>query len=463
MVKTYILDTNILMSTEGKVLFGFADNEVVITHTTLEELDRLKDALGERGYQARESIRVIDEIVDNRQEKESILDGIKLNNGGTFKMTTNYLQATMPNGWSLDRADNRILCTAKTLSDQVNTKVILITNDVNLKLKAHAMKIDVQDYKNDRINEEEFYSGRKFITVPDTVIDAIYKKGSVNLRDVLSTEDYLLEEEKDDILSQELVENEFICLKGYTNKSALSWRKGDSLVLIKADKPPVYGITAKNSGQKFAMEALLSSVEDIPLVILKGPAGCGKTLISLACGLDGAYDSKEHRKYDNVVITRSNTLSDEDLGFLPGDLEEKMTPLLAPFFDNLKFLVGKNIEEKSQINLQINDMLEEGVIEITSLSYIRGRSLTNTFLIVDEAQNLTRTQAKTIVTRMGIGSKLVILGDPNQIDNPKLDKKNNGLAYLSDKFKGSPLCAQIEFDNSESVRSKLALDAINRL
>ena len=195
MVKTYILDTNILMSTEGKVLFGFADNEVVITHTTLEELDRLKDALGERGYQARESIRVIDEIVDNRQEKESILDGIKLNNGGTFKMTTNYLQATMPNGWSLDRADNRILCTAKTISDQVNTKVILITNDVNLKLKAHAMKIDVQDYKNDRINEEEFYSGRKFITVPDTVIDAIYKKGSVNFRDVLSTEDYLLEEE----------------------------------------------------------------------------------------------------------------------------------------------------------------------------------------------------------------------------------------------------------------------------
>ena len=156
-------------------------------------------------------------------------------------------------------------------------------------------------------------------------------------------------------------------------------------------------------------------------------------------------------------------LTDEDLGYLPGDLEDKMEPLLAPFFDNLRFLLGQHDEEKTQIRLQIEDMIESGVIEITSLSYIRGRSLRNTFLIVDEAQNLTRLQAKTIATRIGQGSKLIIAGDPNQIDNPKLDKKNNGLIYLSESMKGSPLCAQVEFSNSECVRSILAIEAINRL
>ena len=466
MIKTYVLDTNILESTEGRAILGFDDNEVIITHTTQEELDKHKDIKGELGYQARQTIKLIESILDNKKEDESVLKGIRLENGGTFRIVTNYLQSTMPVGWSLERPDNRILCTTKTLAEQGSERqVILITNDVSLKTKAIAMDIPVQKYQNDQLVTDEFYSGRTNIQVTDTCINKLFEKKELKISGLSNKnrkESYLLDE-SDKILFTSLAENEFVVLEGITGGSALVWRKGDTLKLIDSENKPVFGIAAKNVGQKFSLEALKASVEECPLVILKGPAGCGKTLLALAVGLSYTYDSKAHRTYDSIVITRSNTLTDEDLGFLPGDLEEKMSPLLAPFFDNLRFLLGKHEEEKAQITLQIDDMLETGVIEITSLSYIRGRSLRNTFLIVDEAQNLTRLQAKTIATRIGQGSKLVICGDPNQIDNPKLDKKNNGLIYLSEKFKGSALCAQVEFLNSECVRSKLAIEAINRL
>lgn len=467
MIKTYVLDTNILESTEGRAIFGFEDNEVIITHTTQEELDKHKEIKGELGYQARQTIKLIENILDNKQPDESVLKGIKLENGGTFRIVTNYLQTTMPVGWSLERADNRILCTTKTLSDQGSGKqVILITNDVSLKTKAIAMDIPVQKYQNDQLVTDEFYSGRTTIQVTDTCISKIFEKKELKISALSNKNrtDSFLVEEGDKVLFDRLLENEFVILEGITGGSALAWRKGDYLRLISSeDDKPIFGVKARNVGQKFAMEALHAPVEDIPLVIMKGPAGCGKTLLAMAVGLYYTYDGKDSRTFDSVVITRSNTLTDEDLGFLPGDLEEKMAPLLAPFFDNLKFLLGHRGEEKAQINLQIEDMLDTGVIEITSLSYIRGRSLRNTFLIVDEAQNLTRLQAKTIATRIGQGSKLIIAGDPNQIDNPKLDKKNNGLIYLSEEFKGSPLCAQIEFQNNECVRSKLATEAINRL
>lgn len=467
MVKTYVLDTNILESTEGRAILGFDDNEVIITHTTQEELDKHKEIRGsELGYQARQTIKLIESILDNKKPEESVLKGIKLSNGGTFRIVTNYLQSTMPVGWSLERPDNRILCTTKTLAEQgINNQVILITNDTSMKTKAIAMDIPVQKYQNDQLVTDEFYSGRTQIKVTDTCINKIFKEKELNIPTLANKnhKENLLIEEGDEILFNNLVENEFVVLEGITGGSALAWRKGDTLKLIGSENKPLFGVTAKNVGQKFALEALKAAVDDCPLVILKGPAGCGKTLLALAVGLSYTYDSKYNRTYDSIVITRSNTLTDEDLGYLPGDLEDKMEPLLAPFFDNLRFLLGQHDEEKTQIRLQIEDMIESGVIEITSLSYIRGRSLRNTFLIVDEAQNLTRLQAKTIATRIGQGSKLIIAGDPNQIDNSKLDKKNNGLIYLSESMKGSPLCAQVEFSNSECVRSKLAIEAINRL
>lgn len=470
MVKTYVLDTNILMSTEGRAIYGFEDNTVIVTHTTQEELDHFKEKGGEKGYQAREVIRIINDIVDNKQDNENLLKGIKMANGGTFRLTTNFLNATLPRGWDLDSADNRILCTTKTLATQggAEGEVILITNDINMKLKAIALELKVQQYQNDQIQTTEFYSGRAEIIVPDNMVDKLCKDKKLGIKDIIKRVK-AFENEANLQTIENLVANQFVVVKGATGGSALAWRKGDILKYIQDDEKPTYGIKAKNAGQNFALEALKASVDEIPLVILKGPAGCGKTLLAMAVGLEKTYTTQTRHKSDgsntfnSIVITRSNTLADEEMGFLPGDLEDKMSPLLAPFFDNLKVLLGSKEEDIKQINIQIADMFEDEVIEITSLAYIRGRSLTKTYLIVDEAQNLTRIQAKTIATRIGEGSKIILLGDPDQIDNPKVDKKSNGLTYLSDSFKGSELCAQVQFTDNECVRSKFAKEAISLL
>lgn len=460
MVKTYILDTNVLMSTQGKVLHGFDDNTVIITHTTLEELDKFKMAPGERGFQAREAIRAIKEVIENKKADEEIASGITLDNKGTFRITTNNLSAQMPKGWDLNNPDNCILCTCKTLTEEERTKktknpVILITNDVSLAIKAETLGLTVQEYKNDiAISDEEEYTGRTEIAISDTSMNKLYKDKVVSKLN------------KRESAGINLHERQYAVVKSTSGSSALIYNHDGGLHLVENPDKEIYGIKPKNVGQKFALQALLAPPEEIPLVILKGAAGTGKTLLSLAAGLEKTYEwNKEDASYNSIVITRSNTLSDEDIGFLPGSLEDKMGPLVSPFMDNLKFLLSRSAkgEERREVNMQIEDMLETGIIEIISLAYIRGRSLNNTFLIVDEFQNATRLQALSIVTRMGIGSKLVVLGDPNQVDNPKLDRKNNGLVYLSEKFKDSPLCAEVTFDDSESVRSPLAKEAIYRL
>lgn len=223
-------------------------------------------------------------------------------------------------------------------------------------------------------------------------------------------------------------------------------------------------VQPKNASQTFALWALMQPVAEIPFVILKGPAGTAKTFLSLAAGLDQTYDSRTHRSYDSVLISRNNVMADADFGYLPGELEDKMNPLLAPFFDNLESLLrGNSDEDRECISRQIEDMIDSGVIEICALAYMRGRSITNKFLIVDETQNATRSQIRDIITRAGAGCKIVICGDPEQIDAHNLDKLNNGLVFASEKMKGSPVCAQISFTEEESVRSELAKEAIKRL
>lgn len=446
MQKIFVLDTNILIQTAGQVIHGFDDNKVVVTHTTLEELDGLKNAAGETGYNARESIRIIASL----KEKGDYLKGIQMDNGGEFLLVTNHLDAELPTGWSLDKPDNRIICTTKSLALQnPNTKVALITNDVAMQIKALAAGAIVQDYHNEQVQESDSYTGRTVICQEESFIDKLYELHTIPFS------------------SEGIIENEFVIVKAlYGNKSAICWYKKGCLHLIQQNEDfKVYGITPKNAAQRFALEALQAPADEIPLVILKGPAGCGKTLLAIASGLDKTYNDKKETVFDKVVITRSNSLSDEEMGFLPGDLRDKMTPLLSPFFDNLEVLIRhEQDEEREQIQLQIDDLIETGIVEICSLAYIRGRSIPKSMIIIDEAQNLTITQAKTIVTRAGMDTKVVFLGDPDQIDNPKLDKRNNGLVYLSEKFKGSPLCAQLEFNkDKECVRSPLAKEAINIL
>ena len=459
MIKTYVLDTNILMSSEGQAIFGFDDNKVILLPTVLEELDGLKEAPGETGYQARECLRKIKSLKEaGKENKETIITGITLENKGKLIAFTDsmddlsHLNISLPDGWSLNKPDNRIIASVMMLLNK-HENAILITNDGGMELKAEMANISVQNYLNDQIDVENEYTGRKEIYVGEDFITGLYSEKALS----------------DDEICNDLQPNEFVTLKDALSRSALAWKKNNLIKLIQNDKDEVFGVIPKNSAQRFALAALTAPQSEIPFVILKGPAGCGKTFLALAAALDKTYVDQRHKKnrdtdnYEKIVICRSNSLSDNDQGFLPGDLDAKMTPLLAPFFDNLEHLIGKDEEDKSQVKVIIEDLFEDGIIEMGCFAYIRGRSMANTFLIVDEAQNLTRGQAKTLLTRVAEGAKIIVMGDPEQIDNPKLDKKNNGLVYLSEGFKGSKLCAQVEFTKDESVRCPLVLEALERL
>lgn len=427
MVKIYLLDTNILLH-QPRALFGFDDNIVAITSVTLQELDQKKSSPGELGYMAREAIRELSRM------KGSFKDGIELDNGGIFRI----FQATDVNhmpGYP-DTPDNRIINTVFEIQHHCKEPVILVTNDVSMMINAEFVGVTVQTYHNEHIDTDEMYTGRN-------------------------------EEVQEDSPG---LPNEYGVFYYPSGGTALKRFVNNEWVQLNDEDYKCEYCVPKNVGQRFALHALLSSPEDIPLVILKGPAGCAKTFLSLAAGLQGYFGDK----YDRLIITRSNTLSDAELGFLPGDLEDKMGPLVAPFFDNLQILLKlKNESENKnkrymhddaeEVKAQIEDMIETGIIEIGSLAYMRGRSLVNSFVIIDEAQNCSIGQILEIVTRAGEGSKIVLLGDPDQIDNPKLDRRNNGLVFASERMKGSDLCAQVTFKDSETVRSRLSSEAAKRL
>lgn len=449
MKKCYILDTNILESTAGSILDGLDDNDIVITMTTLDELDNHKKALGEHGYSARESLRKI--FAFTEQKKGNYETGYATKNGGTFRIEKNHCDGECLKGdWDMSKPDNKILSAAAYLTKASKIPVILITNDSGMFVSAKLAGIKVQTYRNETIETEELYTGRAELEVSTKAINLLYAdkeyKG-VPAEKVIKKKDL-----------EGLYCNEYLTL--HCGSSSELCRLDNLGTLHRIKDTQVYGgIRGQNAGQKFLIDALMNEVA--PLVIVQGSAGTGKTLLSLACGLDKTHAFKRgDGRYDSVVITRSNTLSDEDVGFLPGSLEEKMGPLVAPFIDSLRVIVKQGEkEEKKTVSTQINDLFTTGTIEITSIAYMRGRSLSNSFIIISEAQNLTISQAKTLSTRVGLSSTIIFEGDVSQIDKPTLSKRSNGLVYLSEKFKGNPLCAQIAMKDSECVRSELAAEA----
>jgi len=455
MVKAYILDTNILLDSP-RAIFGFDDNTVIITGTTLQELDSKKTAPGELGFNARETCRIIEKL----RLKGDLTAGVPMDNAGVFKVILNAGQWHMPSGYSEDKPDNQIINTVldiKKNQGHMFNQVILVTNDTSMRINASvcAAACDfsdfVESYRNDHVSSAEMYTGKRELQVSKEAIDYIYKNKMLPPEAIF----------RGDI--PEPVENEFFILQS-DQSSALAVYRNHELKLIDTKTLHPCHVQPKNASQTFALWALMQPVEEIPFVILKGPAGTAKTFLSLAAGLDQTYDSKTHRSYDSVLISRNNVMADADFGYLPGELEDKMNPLLAPFFDNLESLLrGNSDEDRECISRQIEDMIDSGVIEICALAYMRGRSITNKFLIVDETQNATRSQIRDIITRAGAGCKIVICGDPEQIDAHNLDKLNNGLVFASEKMKGSPVCAQISFIEEESVRSELAKEAIKRL
>lgn len=455
MVKAYILDTNILLDSPRSI-FGFDDNTVIITGTTLQELDSKKTAPGELGFNARETCRIIEKL----RLKGDLTAGVPMDNAGVFKVILNAGQWHMPSGYSEDKPDNQIINTVldiKKNQGHMFNQVILVTNDTSMRINASVCAAAcgfsdfVESYRNDHVSSAEMYTGKRELHVSKEAIDYIYKNKMLPPEAIF----------RGDI--PEPVENEFFILQS-DQSSALAVYRNHELKLIDTKTLHPCHVQPKNASQTFALWALMQPVEEIPFVILKGPAGTAKTFLSLAAGLDQTYDSRTHRSYDSVLISRNNVMADADFGYLPGELEDKMNPLLAPFFDNLESLLrGNSDEDRECISRQIEDMIDSGVIEICALAYMRGRSITNKFLIVDETQNATRSQIRDIITRAGAGCKIVICGDPEQIDAHNLDKLNNGLVFASEKMKGSPVCAQISFTEEESVRSELAKEAIKRL
>lgn len=458
MKKTYVLDTNILM-TSPNALFGFADNDVVITGTTLQELDAHKGDPGERGYNTRETVRLLESL----RKQGSLIEGVKTWDGGRIMLEPDMVDASvLPAGYNIEVPDNRIIATVLKMgqSEKYQMPVILVTNDLSMKINASACGALVEGYRNESIesSSNEQYSGKRFIdTVTDEDIDNLYAAGKEGVEAIFTGVD-------------DLVENEYLIMKG-SSKSAIGIHRNGRIYIVDAKSVPAYrDIKPRNASQRMLMHALNAPVDEIPLVIAKGPAGTGKTMLAIACWLAHTYNklsrssSKyEDNDYDQILITRSNTISDNDLGFLPGDLEEKMSPLVAPFMDNMQTIFAGKEHDLATAKQQIDFVMERGFVRIEAVGYLRGRSISRSYLIVDEAQNLTVNQALEIVTRAGEGTKVVLLGDPNQIDARYLDKRNNGLVFTAEKMKGSPLCAQITFEEDEAQRSALCIEAAKRL
>ena len=460
MKKTYILDTNILIS-DPRSLFGFEDNHVVINQTVLQELDKHKnDKEGESRFNVREVARLIEKI---RQDAENndITNETKLENGGTFQVVPDETDL-LPQAFSKERPDNRIIGTALYLEKIRKEPVILVTNDSLMRTNAASAHFcNCEEYRNDHVPADaEKYTG--FYTYDcrlDSKKDIKYTL-THNLIEGVTLDE--LHAVCSDVVfdDHEFHENEFVAFK-YSDEYCVAIYKSGKFYCITLPEKGIFGVQPKNMQQVAALYALSAPVQELPLVILKGTAGTAKTFLSLAAGLDNTLDGMYHR----MLISRNNVMADAEFGFLPGDLNDKMTPLLAPFYDNLENLYRNNEPNESdeEINGEIDDLFASKKIDICPLAYMRGRSINDSYLIVDEVQNATRSQIRDIITRAGEGTKIVLCGDPGQVDTHNLDRYNNGLVFAAQRFMDSPLCAQITFDSETCVRSHLAKEATDLL
>ncbi len=461
MRKKYVLDTNILLHSPN-VIFGFDDNDVIITDITVAELDKHKRDVGEIGYNARKVARAIKEI-GQKYKNLSYNTGIPINNDSGLFRIINGRPVTLEH-YDNNIADNLILGATMELKRNSEDQVILVTNDGIMYIKAMMLGLEVQEYRNEQIENDNDYTGRDELYVSDEIIAMLYKDSICPIdairRDIEKEGVLRPEQSKEEI---EFVENEFFTLKSLiTSSSCLCMYRNGFMNVIKDEELNAYGITPRNSGQRFALKALLASPEEIPLVILKGNAGTAKTFLSLAAGLQKFFEGSDD-SFNEILYTRNNVLFDNDIGALPGSEEDKMGPLVRGLSDNLRTILKIHTPSDMEIGYQIENMFADGIINVESMAFMRGRSITNTYIIIDEAQNATVSQIHGIITRVGPGSKIIICGDPNQTDNVKLDRKNNGLVFASERMKGCPMCAQLTFKESESVRSPLALEAAIRL
>jgi PhoH-like ATPase len=439
--KIFILDTNVILH-DASCIHQFKENDIVIPITVIEELDHFKRGSQVINLNAREFARTLDTMTGSALFN----GGISLGKGrGKVRIAlTRGLNDEIREIFRDDNPDHRILSTAlEVYRADKKRSVILVSKDVNLRMKAKALGLPAEDYTTDRIGSiEELYSGKETIDdFDDGLLQKLYSPPfEVPLRDFGKK------------LRGEVLPNKFYILRN-TNRSVLSHLDPQKEVMRRVDKIETYGIKSRNAEQTFAVDALTNT--NIPLVSITGKAGTGKTLLAIASAL---HSKKNYRQ---IYIARPVVpLSNKDIGYLPGDIEDKLAPYMQPLWDNIKVIQDQYNEADKQ-HQQITQMIKDHKLVIEPLSYIRGRSLQRIFFIVDEAQNLTPHEIKTIITRAGEGAKLVFTGDIYQIDHPYLDSQSNGLSYLIDHFKGQKLYAHVNLVKGE--RSELAELASNLL
>lgn len=456
MPKTYVLDTNVLIQSPH-ALFAFEDNRIVLPIVVLEDLDKLKNEDGERGANSRQSIRFLEQL----RQRGNLFEGVSLDNGGTVKIEANFASIDLPYGFQSNSNDNRILKVCKGLINQ-DEPVTLITKDILLRLKSQMLSIPTEDFTAEQSPLlQDQYTGRMEVYVPDEKMEDLKKKG-IAIENL-----YYLDAHKNKTAVVPEYNQFFIIHSDINERKTLLGRyNGKKIVGLKSQNQEPFGVKPKNVGQRFLQEALMQDAETAPLVIVKGTAGTAKTFYSLAVGLHQTLDP-DFTGYRKILVTRPNVQFDDEIGFLPGNEQEKIAPLLRPIIDNLEVLMDRSDKSRFQNEIEmrkkIEELFERGIITAEAMNFIRGRSITHTYLIIDEAQNLTPKQVKGIITRVGKGTKVILLGDPQQIDHPLLDEKTNGLSYASDRMKGSPLCFQLTMHADECLRSALAFDATQRM
>lgn len=467
--KTYVLDTNVLMS-DPDAIYAFEENDLIIPMAVLEEMDRHKSRGDDAGKNARQVNRQLDELrLAAASSGSNLVSGIKLRTGGILKIASfnepiaDSLER-LPPELRVDKVDNQIVAYMLMLKNS-GIDAILVSRDINVRVKCDCVNVKCEDYRKIKIvtDTQKFYRGVNVIVVEDDAIGQFYEQGTLAI-------------EKDQLKGHHLYPNQVVVIKsiknGETNRSAITKYVQQKSALVAIKETRAFGLKPRNKEQTFSLDLLFD--ESVKLLTLAGPAGTGKTLLALAAGLQQLKqlsDDTTTARYDRVIITRPVQPIGKELGFLPGTLQEKMDPWIAPIKDNLNHLLSmknggraRSRKQHAGVNkdgykmpadsYELLLLQERGLIEIEAITYIRGRSIPNAFILIDEAQNLTPHELKTIITRAGEGSKIVLTGDIEQIDNSDVDAYTNGLSYAVERFKDQQLAGHVTLEKGE--RSPLA-------
>jgi PhoH-like ATPase len=428
MKKTYVFDTSAILA-DYKCIYEYSKNDIVIPFKVLEEIDSHKKRQDGVGYNARMIIRELDLL----REKGNIHQGVRIEKGKGLLSIRGYDKNLLPDEYKLSNADNEIIGTAITERKRnFDKKVVMVTKDIHMRVKCDTLQLPCEDYDKDKVpSQDESYSGTIEHLIDDTLVDYFHEGQEVYL------------DEKEITLHP----NQCVLFRSNQNSKKTALARfidyDTPIQKVSSNKRGMWGVKPKNKEQIFASELLMD--ETVPIVSLVGPAGSGKTLLAIAAGLEQTLSKG---LYNKLVISRPVQPVGKDIGFLPGTVEEKMNPWLAPIRDNLEFLMSYSYSKRDSYET-LDTYIQSGVIEVEALTYIRGRSIANAYIIIDESQNLTAHELKTIITRVGENTKIILTGDVEQIDNLYVDQQSNGLSYAIEKFKAHSLAGHLTLKKGE--------------